>query len=304
MAKLLARVAPWLPLAKAPADPPGPWSFRVLGRDDTATLWTLVNRDAVANVFVAAHLETVGSATASFSGGEIIGMFRGDSVNGELVAACWAGVNLVPVGLTDETAPPFGSHLGRAGRTFSSIFGPAGGVMGIWSTFGDYSAEPFDIRPHQPLLTIDTDALLPPAEDLRFTRPDELDALLPACAAMFEEEVGYSPYIGGSEHYRRRVASLISRKHSLAAFDDDGSVIFKAELGTVSSQAVQVQGVWMNPDRRGQGLSAGYMAGVVAAARSLAPTVSLYVNSYNARALASYRRVGFTQVGSFSTVLF
>lgn len=304
MAKLLARVAPWLPLAKAPADLPGRWNFRVLGKDDTAALWALVNRDAVANVFVAAHLETMGNAAASFSGGEIVGMFDGDASDGELVAACWAGVNLVPVGVTEETAPVFGHHLGRAGRTFSSIFGPSTGVMGIWSTFEDYSAEPFDIRPNQPLLTIDTEPLLVPAADLRFTRPDELDALLPACAAMFEEEVGYSPYLGGSEHYRRRIASLITRKHSLAAFDDDGSVIFKAELGTVSSQAVQVQGVWMNPDRRGKGLSAGYMAGVVAAARSLAPTVSLYVNSYNAKALASYRNVGFTQAGTFSTVLF
>ncbi|WP_026532067.1 GNAT family N-acetyltransferase [Arthrobacter sp. H41] len=334
MAKLLARVAPWLPLAKAPADLPGRWTFRVLGKDDTAALWALVNRDAVANVFVAAHLETMGSAAASFSGGEIVGMFDShstggvssdsdgsggdgsdshstggvnsdsDGSGGELVAACWAGVNLVPVGVNEETAPVFGHHLGRAGRTFSSIFGPSAGVMGIWSTFEDYSAEPFDVRPNQPLLTIDTEPLLAPAADLRFTRPGELDALLPACAAMFEEEVGYSPYIGGSEHYRRRVASLITRKHSLAAFDDDGSVIFKAELGTVSSQAVQVQGVWLDPDRRGQGLSAGYMAGVVAAARSLAPTVSLYVNSYNARALASYRSVGFTQAGTFSTVLF
>lgn len=304
MAKLLARVAPWLPLAKAPADPPGPFAFRVLGRDDTAALWSLVNRDTVANVFVAAHLETTGSAAASFAGGEIVGMFDGDSSGGQLVAACWAGVNLVPVGVSDETGPAFGHYLGRGGRTFSSVFGPSGGVTSIWSTFGNYNAEPFDVRPNQPLLTIDSQPLIAPAADLRFTRPDELDSLLPACAAMFEEEVGYSPYIGGSEHYRRRVASLITRKHSLAAFDDDGSVIFKAELGTVSSQAVQVQGVWMNPDRRGQGQSAGYMAGVVAAARSLAPTVSLYVNSYNAKALASYRRVGFTQAGTFSTVLF
>ena len=31
MAKLLARVAPWLPLARPQPDPEGPWSFRVLG---------------------------------------------------------------------------------------------------------------------------------------------------------------------------------------------------------------------------------------------------------------------------------
>ncbi len=300
MAKLLARVAPWLPSARAHPDPEGPWSFRVLGEEDTRDLWAIVNDDPVANVFVASHLESMGSAAPSFSGGEIIGMFR----HHDLRAACWAGVNLVPVGVDDATGAIFGDHLGRSGRSFSSIFGLSEGVMDLWSTFEDYSAEPFDVRPTQPLMAIDTDPLVTPAPDLRFTRPEELDRLLPACAAMFEEEVGYSPFIGGSEHYRRRVASLIARKHSLAAFDDAGQVIFKAELGTVSSQAVQVQGVWMNPDHRGKGLSAAYMAGVVVAARALAPTVSLYVNSYNARAIAAYKRVGFDQVDTFATILF
>jgi predicted GNAT family acetyltransferase len=296
---MLSRVAPWLPLAKAPADPVGPWSFRVLEHQDTAELWSLVNEDPVANVFLAAHLESTGSAAGSVTGGHIVGMYR----DGRLRCACWAGVNLIPVGVTEETGAEFGEHLGRSGRSFSSIFGPAEGVLPVWSTLQDYSSDPFDLRPVQPLLTLDTDPAVRPATGLRFTRSDELDVLLPACAAMFEEEVGYSPYIGGTEHYRRRVASLIRSKHSLAAFTGDGTVIFKAELGTVSSQAVQVQGVWMNPLYRGKGLSAGYMAAVAVAARSIAPTVSLYVNSYNTRAIASYRRVGFTQVGTFATVL-
>jgi predicted GNAT family acetyltransferase len=47
------------------------------------------------------------------------------------------------------------------------------------------------------------------------------------------------------------------------------------------------------------------MAAVVAAARrEIAPTVSLYANHYNERALAAYRAVGFRQVGTYATVLF
>ena len=38
--------------------------------------------------------------------------------------------------------------------------------------------------------------------------------------------------------------------------------------------------------------------------RSVAPVVSLYVNGYNARAVRAYRRVGFTEVGTFATILF
>ena len=44
------------------------------------------------------------------------------------------------------------------------------------------------------------------------------------------------------------------------------------------------------------------MAAVVQLARSMVPTVSLYVNDYNLAARATYARVGFEQVGEFATV--
>jgi predicted GNAT family acetyltransferase len=47
------------------------------------------------------------------------------------------------------------------------------------------------------------------------------------------------------------------------------------------------------------------MAAVVQLARQeVAPVVSLYVNDYNEAARATYRRVGFTDVGAFMSVLF
>ncbi|WP_323961245.1 GNAT family N-acetyltransferase [Arthrobacter sp. JZ12] len=274
--------------------------FRTLTGKDTAQLWDLVNSDSTANVFMAAHLEASGTAAPSTSGGEVIGTFR----DSRLVSACWAGVNLVPVGMDDDDAAALGRLLGESGRRFSSIFGPASSVLGIWSTFSTYSPNPFDVREEQPLLEMRETSTVPANQSLRFTEPHELEQILPACAAMFEEEVGYSPYAGGQEHYRRRVAGLIRRRHSLVDFDDEGQVVFKAELGTVSASTAQVQGVWVNPAYRGQGLSAGYMAAVVREGLKLAPVVSLYVNSYNERALALYKSVGFQRAGEFATVLF
>ena len=116
--------------------------------------------------------------------------------------------------------------------------------------------------------------------------------------------MGYSPYLGGREYYSRRVKSLIRQGHSLVHVNADGEVVFKAELGAVTPEVTQVQGVWMNPEFRGLGLSAGYMAAVVVLAQTLAPVTSLYVNDFNAKARATYDRVGFRQVGTFATVLF
>lgn len=318
MARLLARVAPWLPSVRSHAaqlDATGAEAagtagiagkgagvvdgFLTLDKEHNEALGRLVDQDPTSNVFIASHLEASRGLSPSYAGGEVIGIFR----DGELVSACWAGVNLVPIGVSPEDGAALGTYFGTSGRKFSSIFGPADAVLAIWSTLRLHSPEPFDVRPQQPLLAITGSPKVDPAPGLRFTREDELDVIVPACAAMFEEEVGYSPFTGGGEHYRRRVASLVRRQASLADFDDDGQVIFKAELGTVSSTTVQIQGVWMNPAYRGQGLSARYLAAVVIAAQQRAPVVSLYVNSFNTRALSAYRTVGFEEVGTFATVL-
>ena len=74
--------------------------------------------------------------------------------------------------------------------------------------------------------------------------------------------------------------------------------------GAVGLGAAQIQGVWVNPRHRGKGLAAPGMAAVVEHTRArFAPIVSLYVNSYNTAALATYSRVGFRQVGTFATIL-
>lgn len=301
---MLPRVAPWSPSAEhprsseeKPARKAG--EVRVLEDGDTAALWELVNRDPVANVYLAAQLEMAGSAASGRNGSRIIGYDDGVG----LASACWMGVNVVPVGITQRQGPAYARYLERTGRKFSSIFGPAEGVLAIWSRLQWSCPKPFDVRPDQPLLELRSAPRVVPNRGLRTARIDELEVLLPACVAMFEEEVGYSPTAAGDDYYRNRVEGLIRRGHALLERDNVGQVLFKAELGTVSAAACQIQGVWMNPRYRGRGLSAGYMAAVVLAARRFAPVASLYVNHYNAPALAAYREVGFEQVGTFATVL-
>jgi predicted GNAT family acetyltransferase len=122
---------------------------------------------------------------------------------------------------------------------------------------------------------------------------------------MFTEEVGVSPYGNdGGALYRSRVRELIACRRAFARIEN-GRVLFKAEIGAVSPEACQVQGVWVDPEYRGRGLSVTGMAAVVdIALAEIAPVVSLYVNDYNTRAVAAYRHVGFRQVDTFMSVLF
>ena len=299
MAKMLSRVAPWLASRKDVPDPPG-ISVRTLDGDDTAALVLLAQRDPVSNVFILAHLRATGTAAGGSGGAGVLGVFD----DGVLAGACWAGANLVPIQLEPTLAGVVAAAANRSGRRYASAFGPAAAVLALHAELVELGHRAHEVRPDQPLMTISEAPSVEPNPGLALGNLADFDRILPACAAMFEEEVGYSPFLGGREFYSRRVEGLIRQGHSLVHLNEAREVVFKAELGAVTSDVTQIQGVWMNPLYRGQGLSAGYMASVVEQARKVAPVTSLYVNGFNTRARATYERVGFSQVGTFATVLF
>jgi predicted GNAT family acetyltransferase len=135
-------------------------------------------------------------------------------------------------------------------------------------------------------------------------RPHEINVLVPAAVAMYTEEVGVSPLLGdGGRDYRDRITDLVRGRRAYAKFVG-GRVVFKAELAVVTRHTAQVQGVWVAPEWRGRGLGTTAMAAVVRdALRRVAPSVSLYVNDYNAPARAVYERCGLRRAGTFATVL-
>lgn len=223
---------------------------------------------------------------------------------GVVRSALFLGANVVPMATDDAARAAFAARLRLTGRRGSSLVGFADEVLDLWRLIEPGWGIPREVRSNQPLLTIDHPSSLPIDPSVRLVRADELDALLPACIAMFTEEVGVSPVAGGAHGtYRARVAELIREGRALARIED-GQVVFKAEIGAVSSQACQIQGVWVEPSRRGRGLAEPGMSAVVAyALRNIAPVVSLYVNDYNTPARRTYRSVGFADSGRFATVL-
>jgi ribosomal protein S18 acetylase RimI-like enzyme len=260
----------------------------------------LLARDAVVNVF-ADYRARVTQLDPRWMGGEMWGYV----VDGELVSACHAAANLVPVNATDEALTAFAARAVRQRRRCSTIVGPADAVAGLWAQLEEHWSTPREFRWHQPHLEISGPPRVDPDPGVRRTVPADLEVLYPACVAMYTEEVGVSPESGGgADMYRARVAQLVGKGWSFARIED-GRVLFKAEVAAVSPHACQVQGVYVDPSRRGQGLATAGMAAVVAMAlRDIAPVVSLYVNDHNVAARRAYTAVGFEQTAVFATVMF
>ena len=274
-------------------------AVRLLDDRDLDAALEIVARDPVSNVFVGSRLEAVGADPRRLAA-ELWGYYE----DNELTALCYAGANLMPCQASDVAAQQFAERARRAGRHCSSIVGPSDAVETMWSALFAAWGPARDVR-RQPLMSIDAKPVVEPEPGVRRVRVDELDALLPACIAMFTEEVGVSPVSSdGGALYRARVAELIAEGRAFALIED-GRVKFKAEIGSATAAACQIQGVWTEPALRGEGLGTRGTAAVVNfALDSIAPIVTLYVNDYNVSARRAYERVGFATVGSFTSVLF
>jgi uncharacterized protein len=274
-------------------------ALRVLDARDRDEVAALLARDPVAHVFVTARVRAAG-----FDPWRLGGELWGYVVDGRIESLCYAGANLVPVEATTEAVKAFAERARRQGRRCSSIVGPADEVLALWELLEPTWGPPRELRAVQPVMATGCDPLVAADPLVRRVRLDELDTVMPACVAMFTEEVGVSPLVGDGGVYRSRVTELVASGRAFARIEG-GEVVFKAEIGAVTSEACQVQGVWVNPRLRGQGLGAAGMAAVVnLCLEDVAPVVSLYVNDFNAAAIATYARVGFSRVGTFATVLF
>jgi predicted GNAT family acetyltransferase len=275
-----------------------PGQLRVLTSRHLPELRRLLDRDRVTHCFVAARLsDPMETWTMT---GQLWGWFDG----GLLVSALYTGANLIPVETTPAARAAFADEARRRTRRCSSLVGPADEVLDLWRLLEPAWGPAREVRDRQYLMATSSPARRAPDPRLRPLRQEEIDLLMPAAVAMFTEEVGVSPLDhGGGPSYRARLVEIIDQRRALAIVEQ-GRILFKAEVGSVTADVCQVQGVWVAPDKRGRGLGVGGMAAVVDYALSaVSPVVSLYVNDFNHAAVATYDRVGFRRVGTFATIL-
>ena len=270
---------------------------RLLDDRDSRDVGAALAADPVTSCMVAARVETSGLDPWRL-GGELWGF--GDPLDG----LCFSGPNLVPLRGGRSAIRAFAERVAGRARSCSSMVGPAEQVLELWAQLRGPWGPAREERPHQPLMVLADPPRVAADPMVRPVRPDELDRYLPAAIAMFTEEVGVDPRSpDGGAGYRARVAELIAAGRAFARFEG-AEVVFKAEIGAMSSTVGQIQGVWVHPERRGQGLASAGSSAVVQRLHRMGRIASLYVNAFNLPARAAYQRVGFTQIGSFATVLF
>ena len=113
---------------------------------------------------------------------------------------------------------------------------------------------------------------------------------------MKKEEVGIDPLERDASGYRERIRELIEKKRSVVRVLD-GRIVAKSEYSAVTSDAVQLMGVWTHPSYRRRGLSYELLREICGHLSRKGKTVTLFVNDFNRPAVALYERLGFQRIG-------
>ncbi len=271
---------------------------RVLGPVQLPVIAAMLAADPFVGCIVAARFDAHTQLNARLGG-----QFWG--VNGGQGGLCFVGPNLVPLAGDDRALRAFAAMAARKPRYSASICGRRELVIPLWERLERRWGPARVVRADQPFLVCHEPPLIASDPLVRLARPDELASYFPAAVAMFTEEIGVDPTAGDDgRSYRARVGELIQQGRAFVRYEGD-QVVFKAEVGSLSEKAALIQGVWIAPHRRGEGLAAAAMAAVVRAVQNgMGRVPCLYVNDFNLAARAAYRRVGFEQIASYSSVLF
>jgi predicted GNAT family acetyltransferase len=137
-------------------------------------------------------------------------------------------------------------------------------------------------------------------EGLRLATIDDLDLIAPVHAAMAEAESGVNPLSKDPVGFLQRCARRIE-KGRVWVLVEDGQLIFKADIQADTPDVIYLEGIYVNPAKRGQGIGRGCLAQLTQNLLRSSKSICLLVNENNEKAHSFYRLANFKLRGYYYT---
>jgi predicted GNAT family acetyltransferase len=182
------------------------------------------------------------------------------------------------------------------------IIGEQGAVDELWAKAQRRMPTPRDDRPGQPVYVLE-EAPEPGETGVRAARLDDLELLVPACAAAHREEIGIDPMQRDPEGFRWRTRAQIEEGRSWI-WVEQGVIAFKAEASAWTPSAVQLQQVWVDPTLRERGYANRAMRDLCRRLLERVPAVCLFVRPENDPAIRLYDGIGMHRTIEYRSLIF
>lgn len=139
--------------------------------------------------------------------------------------------------------------------------------------------------------------------DLRSACSEDYDVVYESGARLRAEELEEDPRTADAAAYARRVQEECRDGYTSLWLDGAG-LCFRASVSARTPDAVQISGVYTPPERRNQGFARRGVSELCERLFEHSRNACLFVNDFNAPALAVYRRIGFREIAEWASAFY
>jgi GNAT superfamily N-acetyltransferase len=220
-------------------------------------------------------------AVALVAGGRVVSLSAGD------IDACKA----------------LGAACRRSFGELQTFIGPELEVEAFWEAWADARVTPRLIQRQTVFAMRPRDLRYIPEPSLTTASVYDVEELAAASCQMHTEETGLPLSDTLRGQYEWTVADHIGAQRMWILRDPvNNELLFKASVPAVSTTVVQVEGVWVPPHRRRQGIARRALSELCRRLLMETGMVSLYANRTNIGARQLYLRLGFREIAPFVTM--
>lgn len=193
------------------------------------------------------------------------------------------------------------ARLSLQQRPIRALIGPEETVTQFIAERSNASEAPPHLDTIQDLYVLRTLALEPVffADHVAEANTHDLDNIVIGAATMICEELDYDPRRRPT--FRREILNQIQGRRWWIA--QDPALRLLCRIGATTTETMQLECIWSPPESRGLGHATRSLATICAHLLKRRSSLSLAVNTTNARAIKLYERLGFVKYSTQRTLL-
>ena len=200
-----------------------------------------------------------------------------------------------------EAALPVFARLAQSCRNIHLMMGEHDKIQRFW---GHYATD------DQPPRSVCRELLfeqrwpveaLQSVPDLRLATPADLEQVLLVQGQMAFAESGINPLEVDPKGFRRRCARRVEQQR-VWVWVENGQLIFKADLISDTPQAIYLEGIYVDPRERGNGIGSRCMSQLGQTLLARTDSLCVFVNEQSPRARSFFERTGFKLRSHYDTI--